>query len=76
MRIYRSVIVYPKKGNKGTSKWLLTFGKEADVVFRRAKDAVASLGKRLTHRNPNVQIFALEVSCSLVFGFRMGSERP
>ncbi|GHJ83801.1 hypothetical protein NliqN6_0203 [Naganishia liquefaciens] len=30
-----------------------------------AKDAVASLGKRLIHRNPNVQIFALELANSL-----------
>lgn len=29
----------------------------------RAKDAVASMIKRLAHRNANVQLYTLEVGC-------------
>lgn len=38
--------------------------READVEYR-ARNAVAALQKRLSHRNPNVQLYALEVSCQL-----------
>ena len=31
------------------------------VEFNRAKDAVASMIKRLAHRNANVQLYTLEV---------------
>ena len=32
-------------------------------ILNRAKDAVASMIKRLAHRNANVQLYTLEVGC-------------
>ena len=35
----------------------------------RAKDTVASIIKRLSHRNANVQLYTLEVSAEMGRGF-------
>lgn len=50
----------------GSTGWVtdqasrLAFSNRTD--WSRARNAIAALQKRLSHRNPNVQIYALEVS--------------
>lgn len=42
--------------------WLMDHWITDAMGLRRARQAVTALQKRLSHRNPNVQIYALEVS--------------
>lgn len=63
MPICRYAIESPTRESKGGSRGGFK-ERESELTSEssRAKNAVAALTKRLTHRNPNVQIFALEVS--------------
>ena len=42
----------------------LFYGKPRELMFR-ARQAIAALQKRLSHRNPNVQLYALELANTL-----------
>lgn len=47
-------------------KMVLVLKPGSALIARSARNAIAALQKRLSHRNPNVQLYALEVSYSLI----------
>ena len=55
-----------RQSHRGWIQWVSYYHPlcaEIGELKDSARNAVAALQKRLSHRNPNVQLYALEVSC-------------
>ena len=62
MRPATQIVQGSQGGNRDADPLTTPIYETTTFVFDSAKEVVAALLKRLSHRNPNVQIFTLEVS--------------